>query len=95
MKLYLTEARFSCKDIHSSFFSQFFNRMRVCSLLRIVGRFSCFALQNAWCAEFQETLEALVEDDDRKVREVGKKSCFLSKIAQIHEKRHKQKINTL
>lgn len=43
----------------------------MCMLLRIVGRFSCFALQNAWTPQLKEALDALVTDEDETVREVN------------------------
>lgn len=40
-------------------------------LLRIVGRFSCFALQKAWTAELKEALDELATDEDDTVQEVS------------------------
>lgn len=48
----------------------------MCMLLRIVGRFSCFALQNAWTMELKEALEALTTDNDDTVQEASKRERF-------------------
>lgn len=40
-------------------------------LLRIVGRFSCFALQKAWTNELKEALGELATDEDDTVQEVS------------------------
>lgn len=43
----------------------------MCMLLRIVGRFSCFALQNSWTPELKEALVALATDEDDTVQKVS------------------------
>jgi len=43
-------------------------RTRICMLLRLLGRFSCYALQNNWTNEIRDTLEALVYDSNEDVR---------------------------
>lgn len=47
-----------------------FGRLRVCMLLRMVGRFSCCALQAVWTTEMRETLEGLAYDSNESVRNV-------------------------
>lgn len=48
----------------------FYDRSRLCMLLRIIGRFSCYALQNVWSKEMKESLEALANDVDENVQQV-------------------------
>lgn len=43
----------------------------MCMLLRMTGRFSCYALQNVWTIDMKETLEALAYDSNEVVRNVG------------------------
>uniref|UniRef100_A0A1B0CCX9 non-specific serine/threonine protein kinase n=1 Tax=Lutzomyia longipalpis TaxID=7200 RepID=A0A1B0CCX9_LUTLO len=43
-------------------------RYRTCTLLRILGRFSCASLQTKWSSGMRETLEVLVHDSDEQVR---------------------------
>lgn len=47
-------------------------KCQICMLLRIVGRFSCFALQKAWTLEMRQSLESLATDDNDNVRDVSK-----------------------
>lgn len=43
----------------------------MCMLLRMAGRFSCYALQNVWTTDMKETLEALAYDSNESVRNVS------------------------
>ncbi|XP_058119247.1 serine/threonine-protein kinase fused isoform X1 [Anopheles ziemanni] len=43
-------------------------RLRTCMLLRILARFSCFALQKRWTNEFKTCLETLLLDDHMDVQ---------------------------
>lgn len=49
----------------------FLNRSRVCMLLRMIGRFSCCALQNVWSKEFNNALSTLLDDKNDNVRQVS------------------------
>lgn len=40
-------------------------------LLRIIGRFSCHSLQNAWTLEFKQTLEDLMDEQNETVKSVS------------------------
>lgn len=46
-------------------------RSRMCMLLRLIGRFSCRALQINWSTTIRETMEALVCDSSSTVRNVS------------------------
>ena len=43
-------------------------RLRTCLMLRLLGRFTCFALQNQWNHEMSSCLEELMTDVDDEVR---------------------------
>lgn len=45
-------------------------RSRMCMLLRLLGRFSCFSLQSYWSIEMRDTLEELLGDSNDFVRMV-------------------------
>lgn len=45
-------------------------RLRTCMLVRILGRFSCSALQTKWTAELWVALEALLTDTDEQIKKV-------------------------
>lgn len=52
----------------------FLFRSRLCNLLKIISRFSCFALQKAWTRDLKLTLEGLLDDGNPKVKDV----CFVN-----------------
>lgn len=54
----------------------FHSRSRTCMLMRIVGRFSCYALQNAWTPELKEALDALATDRDETVQKVSHRNIL-------------------
>ncbi|CAL7950801.1 unnamed protein product [Xylocopa violacea] len=43
-------------------------RARTCHLIRLLGRFSCRALQQIWCKSLKNLVENLTVDDDQTVR---------------------------
>ncbi|XP_016919929.1 serine/threonine-protein kinase fused isoform X2 [Apis cerana] len=43
-------------------------RMRTCHLIRLLGRFSCRALQQIWCKSLKNLVENLIMDNDQAVR---------------------------
>ncbi|XP_012343953.1 serine/threonine-protein kinase fused isoform X4 [Apis florea] len=43
-------------------------RMRTCHLIRLLGRFSCRALQQIWCKSLKSLVENLIMDNDQAVR---------------------------
>ncbi|CAK9812298.1 Serine/threonine-protein kinase fused [Anthophora plagiata] len=43
-------------------------RARTCHLIRLLGRFSCRALQQIWCKSLKNLIENLTTDDDKSVR---------------------------
>lgn len=47
-------------------------KYRTCMLLRLLGRFSCYALQTKWTMETREAVEALLTDPDEQTRKVSK-----------------------
>lgn len=47
-------------------------KCRLCNLLKILSRFSCFALEKAWTKELRQTLEGLVDDANAKVKQAAK-----------------------
>lgn len=46
-------------------------KYRTCMLLRLLGRFSCYALQRKWNPEMREALGDLVADSDELTRKVS------------------------
>lgn len=73
------------------------NRSRTCMLLRIIGRYSCVALQSAWTSDIRCALEALSNDKDSIVRDVSETqsskidSNYLSKKFFFSERRRSHK----
>jgi hypothetical protein len=48
-------------------------RLRACMMLRLLGRFCCFALQNHWTIELSNVInKELTKDSDEEVRNVVK-----------------------
>ncbi|XP_017890354.1 serine/threonine-protein kinase fused [Ceratina calcarata] len=43
-------------------------RARTCNLIRLLGRFSCRALQQIWCKSLKTFIEGLTNDDDQAVK---------------------------
>lgn len=52
-------------------------RTRMCMLLRVIGRFSCVALQNAWTHDFREGLESLLKDESAVIQDVRNLLLFV------------------
>ena len=46
-------------------------RARACTLIKLLGRFCCRALQRVWCKEFKNLLESLTRDNDDVVKTVN------------------------
>lgn len=51
-------------------------KYRTCMLLRLLGRFSCYALQTKWTMEMREAVEALLTDPDEQTRKVSTMTSF-------------------
>lgn len=47
-------------------------KYRMCMLLRLLGRFSCFTLQTRWTGEMGKAMEGLLNDSDEQTRKVSR-----------------------
>ncbi|XP_014480493.1 PREDICTED: serine/threonine-protein kinase fused [Dinoponera quadriceps] len=47
-------------------------RMRTCTMIRLLGRFCCRALQQVWDSSLKDHIESLIEDEDESVRSAAK-----------------------
>lgn len=57
-------------------------RARTCTMIRLLGRFCCRALQQVWDRSLRNLIEGLTEDEDEQVRHVSKllMQCVLSNL---------------
>lgn len=55
-------------------------RMRTCHLIRLLGRFSCRALQQIWCKSLKSLVENLIMDNDQAVRLVSNNKKLRSMV---------------
>lgn len=46
-------------------------RARTCTMIRLLGRFCCRALQQVWNKSLRDLMEGLIEDEDEHVRRVS------------------------
>lgn len=46
-------------------------RARTCTMIRLLGRFCCRALQQIWNKSLRDFIEGLSEDEDEHVRRVS------------------------
>lgn len=46
-------------------------KYRQCMLIRLLGRFSCYALQKKWTMEMREAMESLLTDPDEQTHKVS------------------------
>lgn len=46
-------------------------RARTCTMIRLLGRFCCRALQQTWNKSLRDAMEGLIEDEDEHVRHVS------------------------
>lgn len=46
-------------------------RGRTCTMIRLLGRFCCRALQQVWNKSLRDLMEGLIKDEDEYVRHVS------------------------
>lgn len=46
-------------------------RARTCTMIRLLGKFCCRALQQIWNKSLRDLMESLIKDEDERVRRVS------------------------
>ncbi|XP_076388520.1 STKc_STK36 domain-containing protein fused isoform X1 [Megachile rotundata] len=60
-------------------------RARTCHLIRLLGRFSCRALQQIWCKSLRSLIENLIIDEDETVRLIVYFQAAESAVSELKE----------